>query len=427
MAFNTVTRGVLLKHVDSCTISWHLPQIHALIVRTTPSSKPSPFEWNCLMRSYLRHGFSIISLRLYIEMARSGLRPDSYTLPIALKAICKLYLLQLGKQLHSISIKIGLDSNEYCESGIINFYSKIGELANARKVFDGNSQRKLGSWNAMISGFAQVGKSKEAIVLFMDLRASGLTHDDVTLVSVLSACGSLGHLNLVQQMHSFILQSDHNRDKNDRLLLMNSLLDAYSKCGRTDMAHQVFSTMADRNVSSWTAMIMGLAMYGEVDSALQFFHIMRQSIKPNHITFVSILSACAHSGLVKEAMDCFDMMVKDYRIEPTLAHYGCMVDLLGRAGRFSEAKAMIGSMPMEANNVILGSLLGASEKHGNVDVGIWVGRKLIELEPWNDGVYVVMSNIYANAGLWDEAEKIRECMKDLKVSKDLAYSFPTRK
>lgn len=357
-------------------------------------------------------------------MSRAGVRPDTYTLPILLKSVSQFFDFKMGRLIHVIAIKSGMDTNMYCESGFISLYSKAGDFNSARKVFDKNSDRKLGSWNAIIAGLSQGGRSKEAIKMFIELKQSGLEADDVTMVSVTSACGTLGDLNLALQLHRCVFQA-RILEKSD-MLMMNSLIDMYGKCGRMDLANKVFLEMGERNVSSWTSMIVGYAMHGQVRDALECFGCMRDAgVRPNHVTFVGVLSACVHGGRVDDGKHYFKMMKTRYGIAPLLQHYGCMVDLLGRAGLLVEAKGMVDAMPMKPNVVIWGCLMGACEKFGNVEMGEWVAKHLMELEPWNDGVYVVLSNIYACNDMWEEVGRIRGIMKERKLAKLPAYSLST--
>lgn len=359
---------------------------------------------------------------MFVEMFRAGVAPDTYTLPILLKSVSQNFDFLIV--FHGVAIKCGLEKNMYCESGFISLYSKAGEFRNAGKIFEENAERKLGSWNAIIAGLSQGGRGKEAIGMFMRLKQCGFQPDDVTMVSVTSACGSLGDLNLALQLHKCVFQAK-SLDKSV-LLMMNSLIDMYGKCGRMDLANGVFLKMEERNVSSWTSMIVGYAMHGHVRDALECFHHMRDAgVRPNHVTFVGVLSACVHGGRVQEGKHYFKMMKDEYGIAPMLQHYGCMVDLLGRGGLLEEARVMVEGMPMKANVVIWGCLMGACEKHGAVKMGEWVSKHLLQLEPWNDGVYVVLSNIYANNYLWEEVERIRGIMKERKLAKIPAYSLST--
>ncbi|KAI3421730.1 uncharacterized protein J3R85_011928 [Psidium guajava] len=392
--------------LSECDHKQGLSQIHAHVIRSRLlDSNPVAFHWNNIIRAYTRLDAPRKALLVYAFMARAGVSPDSYTLPIVLKAVCQSFDFEAGRQIHGVAVKHGLECNEFCESGFISLYSKAGDFGDARKVFDENADRKLGSWNAMIAGLAQGGRSTEAVNLFIEMRRSGFVLDDVTLVSVTSACGSIGDIDLALQLHKYVFQAK-NSEKGD-ILMFNSLIDLYGKCGRMDLAYKVFLEMEERNVSSWTSMIVGYAMHGLISDALECFRCMTEA------------------GMVREGKCYFDMMQKFYGIRPRLQHYGCMVDLFGRAGMLNEAKEMVERMPMKANSIIYGCLLGACEKHENVEIGEWVAKHLQELEPWNDGVYVVLSNIYASRDMWKEVEEMRVVMKQRRLAKLPGYSLAT--
>jgi pentatricopeptide repeat protein len=200
----------------------------------------------------------------------------------------------------------------------------------------------------------------------------------------------------------------------------------YAKCGHTDLARRVFDRMPVRDVSSWTTMITGLAMHGEEQGALDMFdNMQREAVPPNRVTMLAVLSACAHGGLLDRGLGLLKQMENgEIKVLPTIEHYGCVVDMLGRVGRVDEAHALVKQRtPMEGNVVIWGTLLGACEKHGNVSVGEWAAERLVEAEPWNDGVYVVLSNIYAAAGMWSEVEKVRKIMLERNVVKSPGCSL----
>ncbi|KAJ6746485.1 PENTATRICOPEPTIDE REPEAT (PPR) SUPERFAMILY PROTEIN [Salix koriyanagi] len=325
----------IATHLSNCSSLQELNQIYAHVIRTHfLDIYTAPLHWNNLIRCYTRLDAPSIALQIYVSMSHAGISPDNYTLPIVLKAACQCFAMELGRQLHSIAIRLGLELNEYCESGFISLYSKSGDLGNAYKVFEENLDRKLGSWNAIIGGLCQGGRAKEVIEMFMEMRRCGFKPDDVTMVSVTAACGILGDLQLALQLHKCVFQAK-SFAKSD-ILMLNSLVDMYGKCGRMDLAYMVFSRMDQRNVSSWTSMIVGYAMHG----------------RPN------------------EAIECFS----------------CMRD----AG-----------------------------------MGEWVAKHLLDLEPWNDGVYVVLSNIYASRGLWLEVERVRLIMKQRTLAKIPAYSLAT--
>ncbi|KAL8237089.1 hypothetical protein R6Q59_018170 [Mikania micrantha] len=385
----------------------------------------APFYWNIIIRAYTRFCSPSKALNVTIAMFRAGVYPDTYTLPAVLKSVSQKAGILMVRQLHTVAMKHGLETNLFCESGFIGLYAKAGEFDNARKVFDESHERNLGSWNAVIGGLSQGGRAREAMHVFLELKRSGLEPDDVTMVSVTSACGSLGDFGLALQLHKCVFQAKR-LGKSD-LLMSNSLVDMYGKCGRMDLAYRVFSRMCDRNVSSWTSLIVGYATHGHVNDALECFRGMREaSVAPNGVTFVGVLSACVHGGLVQEGKHYFNMMKNEYKIEPLLQHYGCMVDLFGRCGLLEEAREMVEEMPMEANVVIWGCLMGACEKYGDVKMGEWVAKHLQQMEPWNDGVYVVMSNIYASNGLWEDVGRMRKIMNERKLEKIPGYSLGVR-
>lgn len=410
--------------VSNSTNLKQLRQVFGHVIRTHFMEwYPDSFHYNNISRTYGRLESYIESLHVYIMMCRAGITPDEFSLPIVLKAASQSLDVEFARQVHGIAVKYGLETDMYCESGLISVYCKAGDFKNARNVFVNNTDRKLGSWNAIIGGLSQGGRAKDAIQMFVEMKQSGFKADDVTMVSVTSACGNLGDLNLAQQLHKFVFQVK-DFVKSD-LLMMNSLIDMYGKCGRMDLARTVFGEMEEKNVSTWTSLIVGYSTHGHVSDALACFHRMTEAgIWPNRVTFVGVLSACVHGGLVQLGKHYFDIMTKIYRIWPLLPHYGCMVDLLGRAGLLNEAKFMVEQMPMKANVVIWGSLMGACEKYGDVQMGEWVSKHLVELEPENDGVFVALSNIYASHCMWEEVERMREIMKQRKLAKIPAYSLP---
>ncbi|CAO2841883.1 unnamed protein product [Amaranthus hypochondriacus] len=357
-------------------------------------------------------------------MCKTGVLPDKYTLPIIIKAVRQVYSFRTGLQFHGVSIRLGLENDEFIESGLINMYVKECEFRDAYKLFDESSERKLGSWNAVISGLSQSGYLKDAVDMYLRMRRSGLVPDDVTMVSVTSACGGLGDLKLALQLHRCIFSVKWKGKES--VLMMNSVIDMYGKCGRMDFAYGVFKNMNERNVSSWTSMIVGYATHGHSNEAMEFFHAMiKAAVRPNYVTFIGVLSACVHGGMVDEGKHCFRMMKSVYGIEPRVQHFGCLADLLGRAGLLEEARNTVEEMPMEPNVAIWGCLLAASERYNNLNMGEWAAKHFLQLEPWNDGVYVVLSNIYASRGMWKEVEKIRKIMEQRRLGKLQGYSSVT--
>ncbi|XP_047951353.1 pentatricopeptide repeat-containing protein At1g77170, mitochondrial-like [Salvia hispanica] len=408
--------------VSKCSNLKQLRQIFAQIIQIRfLELYPASFHYNNISRTYLRLQSPREALLVYIAMRCAGVSPDEFTLPIVLKAASRNLDVVLAGQVHGFSIKYGMKNDMYCVSGLISSYSKGGKFDMAQKVFCSSAVRKVGHWNAIIAGLSQGGRGREALNMFVEMMKSGICPDDMTMVCVTSACGSLGDLNLALQLHKFIFQV--NRLEKQDVLTMNSVIDMYGKCGRMDLAYRVFCDMEEKNVSSWTSMIVGYAAHGHVDDALKCFSCMVEAgITPNHVTFVGVLTACVHGGMVQEGKYYFNMMKNGYGIEPMLPHYGCMVDLLGRAGMLDEAILMVEGMPLKPNAVIWGCLMGACENYGNVKLGEHVAKHLIELEPGNSGVYVVLSNIYANSGMWKELERVRKNLRERELAINPSYS-----
>ncbi|RZC77129.1 hypothetical protein C5167_001298 [Papaver somniferum] len=397
------------NHLSNCTSVRELNHVYGQIIRTYMLELyPGTFQWNNIMGSYVRSEIPSAALKVYLVMLRSGVSPDNYTIPIVLKAACRLLDVVNWRQFHSVVIKNGLESNEFCESALISLYSKAGEFGIARKVFEQNVDRELGSWNAIIGALAQGGNAKEAIHMFIKLLKEGFAPDGVTMVSITSACGRLGNLELGLQLHKCVIQA-RTIEKSD-ILMSNSLVDMYGKCGRMDLAHKVFERVVCRNVSTWTSLITGYAMHGCVSEALDCFRDMRlDGVPPNSVTFIGVLSACVHGGLVSEGKNYFDMMKQTYGINPRIQHYGVMVDLLGRAGLIEEAKVLVERMPMKPNAAIWGALMGACEKYGNGRICGKEIRRIRTVERWR-------------VGLWKEVARVREMMKKKRIEKIPGYS-----
>ncbi|KAG9457261.1 hypothetical protein H6P81_001769 [Aristolochia fimbriata] len=303
------------------------------------------------------------------------------------------------------------ERNFYAWSCMIDGYCKKGEVAEARKVFNRMPARNLVNWNALIAGYAQNGFCKEALEALREMQTQGFKPDEVTIASALSACGQLASLDDGKEIHNLI---NRERIKLNQFVL-NGLVDMYSKCGDLRTAKAIFEGMSHRNEVCWNSMITGLAIHGDLQQALAFFSRMESSeVKPNDVTFLSVLWACAHGGLVEEGLEIFAKMKDKYGLTARLEHYGCLVDLLGRAGRLMEAFDVVKSMPMDSNDVIWGTLLGACRVHMNVEMADLVLMEVGASESGSDSTdnarSVLISNIFAASSRWVESEKVRVMM-----------------
>ncbi|XP_065848990.1 pentatricopeptide repeat-containing protein At1g08070, chloroplastic-like [Euphorbia lathyris] len=372
-------------------------------------------SWTTLIQGYVKLGYFSEAIAAFFRM---DLIADEMTLVVVLSASSQLGDLSLGKKIHSYIDfhKIDVNSDVFLGNALVDMYLKCGETDFAHQVFDEMPVKNVVSWNSMISGLAQQGQYKDALDMFHEMQNRGLElkPDAITIVGVLNSCANLGVLELGKWVHSYI---DKNQIKADGYV-GNALVDMYAKCGTIDQAFKVFQAMKCRDVYSYTAMIVGFAMHGKPEKALDIFSDMtRVGVHPDEVTFVGVLSACSHSGLVEEGQRHFEDMTRLYNLEPQTEHYGCMVDLLSRSGLISEAVEFINKMPVQPDAFVWGSLLGACKIHGKVELGESVMEKLLEMEPEKNGAYILMSNIYSSANRWKDALKWRKAMKHKKLKK----------
>uniref|UniRef100_A0A7N1A4C7 DYW domain-containing protein n=1 Tax=Kalanchoe fedtschenkoi TaxID=63787 RepID=A0A7N1A4C7_KALFE len=351
----------------------------------------------------------------FTALITGDLEPNESTLVSVLSVCAQLGSLEMGTQVTSLIQDKGIELNLRVVNALIDMYSKCGDLEKARSYFDSLPKRDVISWNVMIGGYTHTSRYREALILFQQMQLSDEEPNDVTLVSILPACASLGALDIGKWIHVYI-----NKKFKDlaSVTLLTSLIDMYAKCGNIKLARQVFYGMKAKSLASWNAIISGLAMHGHAENALELYsQMLRQGFRPDDITFVAVLSACKHAGLVDLGRQYFKSMLDDYNIKPKLHHYGCMIDLLGRAGLIEEAEDLVKTMDMNPDAAIWGSLLGACKAHNKVELAEVVAEKLIELEPNNPGAYILMSNVYAGAGRWDDVAKIRTRLNDKGMKK----------
>lgn len=284
----------------------------------------------------------------------------------------------------------------------------------ALEVFGSMSQGDVVSWTTMITGYVQNGHANDAVKLFRQILLVDMKLDPIIITSVLAAIASLAALQQGKEIHGYTIR----RGILANVFVGSALIDMYAKCGNVDIAQKVFYQLPEKNVVSWTAMIVGYGMHGLSGDAFTFFSQMQQAgIKPNHITFIGLLSACSHAGLVDKGRQYFDCMTKDYCIKPQIDHYACMIDILGRAGHLDEALRFLNMMPLEPGPAIWGSILGACRIYRNIKLGKLAAEHLFDLEPNNPGNYVLLSNIYASAGKWDDVKSVRKMMEDIGLEK----------
>ncbi|CAK8570022.1 unnamed protein product [Lathyrus sativus] len=379
----------------------------------TPSFSYDAFLFNTVIRAYAQtqtHDSKSKALEFYTTMLRYGVSPNKFTFPFVLKACAGVASLRLGKLVHGSVVKFGFEDDLHVVNTMIHMYCCCeGEegIEFAEKVFDESSKSDLVTWSAMIGGFVRLGRSARAIGLFREMQVMGVCPDEITMVSVLSACADLGALELGKWMESYIERKNIPKS----VELCNALIDMFAKCGDVDKATKLFEQMESRTIVSWTSVIAGFAMHGRgLDAVSLFDEMVENGITPDDVAFIGVLSACSHSGLVDKGRTYFKSMERNFNIVPKIEHYGCMVDLFCRGGFVKEAFEFVQKMPFEPNQIIWRTIITACHASGELKLGESISKGLIKKEPMHESNYVLLSNIYAKLRQWEKKTKVREIM-----------------
>ncbi|KAL6970448.1 Pentatricopeptide repeat-containing protein [Sarracenia purpurea var. burkii] len=402
--------------------------------------------YNTVLSDYVRRGMGREALSILVEMLQHGPQPDRVTMLSAVSASAQLGNFAFGRQCHAYILRNKLEGWESVSNAIIDMYTKCGKQEFACRVFDRMPTKTMVSWNSLIAGFVrngdvdsawtlfnrmpetdlvswntmigalvQEGLFEDAIELFHMMQREGIRADKVTMVSVASACAYLGDLDLARWTYRYVEKKDIDCD----MRLSTALVDMFGRCGDTESAILLFDRMKDRDVSAWTAAIGAMASVGNGARAIELFNeMLKQGVKPDGVVFVEVLTACSHSGLVDQGMQYFKTMKEKHRISPQIVHYGCMVDLLGRAGLLSEALELVTGMPIEPNDVVWGALVAACKTHKNDKMALYAAERIKELAHERSGIQVLLSNIYASAGKWTDVARVRLKMKEKGLRKE---------
>lgn len=412
-------------------------------------TSPTIFNWNTIIRGFSKSSKPERGLFVYIKMRRSAIQPNMHSFPFAIKACGDILSLS---QIHAQIFIFGFNMDVYVTSSLVRNYSNLGEmevaymvfnecsmrnavcwtslisgycchdlLDRARQAFDEMPEKNDASWSAMVSGYVQKKRYEEALELFLELKVSASANlNRSLLVSALNACSALGVFEEGRWIHSYL----DGKGLEYGPQLGTALLDFYAKCGFIELARKVFDKIHVKDVTAWSAMIAGLAMNGHSYFAVETFsEMLKSKLMPNSVTFIGLLTACNHGGLIDEGMTYFKDMVAVYGISPSIEHYGCMVDLLSRAGKTKEAERMILSMPIEPDGAIWGSLLHGCSVYGDNELAERVGSHIIKLEPEHYGRYVGLANAYAAMGRWEGVAKVRRAIKENGVMAKAGWSL----
>ncbi|KAJ7522770.1 hypothetical protein O6H91_18G025800 [Diphasiastrum complanatum] len=378
------------------------------------------FSWTAMISAYVHHGLAKEALECFQQMNSGGVEPNKVTLVTILSAFSSPEALAGGRMIHRKIIDKGIEDDVVVGNALVNMYDRCAALKDAERVFKEMPERDLVSWNSLIGAYARHGHSKRAFHLFRQMQQEGINPDKVTFLKVIDACDSVIYLEDGTLMHASIIENGLESD----IVLANSLIHMYGKCGSLEEARNVFNKMSRRDIVSWNTMIAEYADHGHGIEAIELVGQMHhEGFMCNRITLLSILAACSHAGLVPEGCHYFTSMNGDLDIAPTIEHFGCMIDLLARAGRLDEAEELISTMPFEPDHVMWMAMLGACRTHDDVDRGNRMAEYLFELDPQKDAIYAILGSIYAAAGQWDDVRRMRKSMRSSILKKEPGRSL----
>ncbi|KAL2942659.1 hypothetical protein RDABS01_031009 [Bienertia sinuspersici] len=424
-------------------------QIHAYLLKTHFQNPHPTFQlhltpvarYNFLITCYNKNNHPKFALNVYAQMREIDIEIDSFIVSSILQSCAQIGWLLSGKEIHGFALKNGFDVDLYVGNTLIQMYIECACLGSARMVFDKMSKRDVVSWNSMIKGYVKHKRSDESLKIIKEMHFNlvkptestmismmidnGILPNEVTLLSLITECGTVEALDLGKQLHAYVLRNGFAIT----LSLATSLVDMYGKCCEISMSQAIFDRMEKRDIMAWTALLSAYTHGNCIEKAVDVLVLMTEKvkmqnllIKPNDITLIGVLNACSHAGMVSEGKQVFENMRNKYGLLPKIEHYGCMVDLLGRAGLLHEAYDMVQSMPMKPNAIVWGVLLAACKIHKNLNVGELAAKKLLETDPESCGHNVLVSNIFATDNRWKDVVSIRTAMKKRGMKKEPGYS-----
>ncbi|KAL5724705.1 hypothetical protein ACHQM5_007931 [Ranunculus cassubicifolius] len=399
--------------ISACALSEWGSMDYACSIFRKQDDLDDPFIFNAMVRGHVNQGNPLAAILLYREMLEREVQPDKFTYPPLLKAAAHLLALAEGMQIHAQVLKYGFGADMFVQNSLLNMYGKCGEMEFCFQVFNKMDQKSIASWSALISSHARFGLWYECLALLGEMTSGGWRPEESTLVSVLSSCSHLGVVDFGRCIHGSLLRNISGLN----VIVQTSLVDMYVKCGCLDRGLSIFRNMPRKNQLSYSVMITGLAVHGQAEEALRVFSdMLNQGMQPDETVYVGVLTACSQAGLVKEGRAYFQRMILEHKVKPTVQHYGCMVDLLGRVGMVNEAYELIKSMSIEPNDGVWRCLLSACRYHQNPDIVEIARRNLFRINQHNAGDYLLLSNIYAQTRQWENAAKIRTEMVDRELN-----------
>ncbi|XP_044478973.1 pentatricopeptide repeat-containing protein At3g02330, mitochondrial-like [Mangifera indica] len=377
-------------------------------------------SWNAIIAAYEQNGNEEKPLSYFVSMLRARIEPDEFTYGSILKTCASQQALNYGMEIHNRAIKSGMGLNWFVGCALVDMYCKCGLTEEAEKIHNRMKERNIVSWNAIISGFSGEKQSENAQRYFSRMLEMGVKPDNFTYAIVLDTCANLATVGLGKQIHAQVIKEELQSD----VYISRALIDMYSKCGNMQDSRIEFDKAPKENLMTWNAMISCYAQHGYGVDALEVFENMEhENVKPNHTTFVSVLRACAHMGLVEKGLYYFKIMLCKYDLDPQLEHYSCLVDILGRSGQVGKALKLIQEMPFGADDVIWRTLLSICKIQGDVDVAEEAANSILQMHPQDSSAHILLSNIYANAGMWDKVSYVRKMMRQNRLKKEPGCSW----
>ncbi|KAK9910629.1 hypothetical protein M0R45_034585 [Rubus argutus] len=378
-------------------------------------------SWSSMIACCTHNGAVLEALNLFNEMIDRGIEPNSVTVTNALQACAVACNLEEGKKIHELATRKGFQLDVIVATALIDMYMKCSAPQEAVDLFKRMPEKDVVSWAALLSGFAQNRMAYKSMRVFHDMLLDETQPDAVAMVKILAACSELGNLQQALCLHGYVIKTAFENN----IFVGASLIELYSKCGSVDKAIRLFEGMTFKDVVIWSAMIAGYGIHGQGGEALKVFDDMvkHSAVKPNDVTFISILSACSHSGLVEQGLGIFNMMLHQYQLKPRPEHYGILVDLLGRTGELNKAMEIVERMPNPAAPHVWGALLGACRIHNNIKLGEVVAKRLLQLDPNHAGYYMLLSNMYAMDDKWENVADLRTCIREKGLKKMVGQSI----
>ncbi|RDX58322.1 putative pentatricopeptide repeat-containing protein, partial [Mucuna pruriens] len=408
--FNTVCNATITAYSECCSLQDAERVFDGAVVCR------DLVTWNSMLGAYLMHEKDDLAFKVFTDMQNFGFEPDAYTYTGIVSACSVQEHKSQGKCLHGLVIKRGLEDSVPVSNALIAMYLRFNDrcMEDALRIFFSMDLKDCCTWNSILAGYVQVGLSEDALKLFLKMRALVIEIDLYTLSAAIRLCSDLATLQLGQQVHALALKVGFDTNN----YVGSSLIFMYSKCGIIEDARKSFEATSKDNAIVWNSIIFGYAQHGQGNIALDLFYLMRErKVKPDHISFVAVLTACSHNGLVEEGCNFIESMESDFGIPPRKEHYACAIDLYGRAGHLEKAKALVETMPFEPDAMVLKTLLGACRFCGDIELASQVAKTLLELEPEEHCTYVILSEMYGRFKMWYEKASVTRMMRERGVKK----------